>query len=345
MKKTLRTICFVSMLWMALGNAFGQITFIENDGNVSMINNEGKTVVEFQKNEDSWVLDDFKDGWGRIRVNGKTGLADENGWIVEPGDAELRIYDGFYTVTTLDPVKIMSSLGVWTRDGKCLLEPMENVYGWYGTDKVLPIKYKGKFGIMDKTGWIVEPTYDEMEWYSEDMLPVRKGRLWGFFDEEGRLAIKPQFKAVRRFNEGLAGVVVDQKWGFIDKVGKVVIAPAYDNIDCFFEGMASVEVDGKWGFIDKTGEMVIEPRFKSVGIFSEGLAAFVGDEDLWGYMDKTGKVVIEPRFETANPFDESGKAMVRIGDYETGVMGYVDRNGVFTTYETESNTIDAEVDE
>ena len=97
--------------------------------------------------------------------------------------------------------------------------------------------------------------------------------------------------------------------------------------------MASVEVDGKWGFIDKTSKMVIEPRFKSVGIFSEGLAAFVGDEDLWGYMDKTGKVVIKPRFETANPFDKSGKAVVRIGDYETGVMGYVDRNGNFTTDE------------
>lgn len=79
----------MAIIWMAGGNAFGQVSFVENDGNVYMINNEGKTVVEFQKNEDSWVLDDFKDGWGRIRVNGKTGLADENGWIVEPGDAEL----------------------------------------------------------------------------------------------------------------------------------------------------------------------------------------------------------------------------------------------------------------
>lgn len=334
MEKTLRTICFVSMLWMALGNAFGQITFVENDGKVSMINSDGKTVVEFQKNEDSWVLDDFKDGWGRIRVNGKTGLADENGWIVEPRDAELGIYDGFYTVTTFDPVKIMSSLSVWTRDGKCLLEPMENVYGWlYGTDKVLPIKYKGKFGIMDKTGWIAKPTYDEMEWYSEGMLPVCEGSRWGFFDAEGHLAIQPQFKWVRRFNEGLAGANVDGKWGFIDKTGEIVIAPAYDNIDCFFEGMAAVEVDDKWGFIDKTGKMVIEPRFNNVGIFSEGLAAFVGDEDLWGYMDKTGKVVIKPQFETANPFDESGRAIVRIGDYETGVMGYVDRYGNFTTDE------------
>ena len=124
-----------------------------------------------------------------------------------------------------------------------------------------------------------------------------------------------------------------------------MIAPAYDNIDCFFEGLAAVEVDGLWGFIDKNGEMVIEPRFRAVGIFSEGLAAFVIDASGWGYMDTSGNVVIKPQFDGANPFDESGRALVRIGDYETGVMGYVDRNGVFTTDETENNTIDEEVDE
>lgn len=334
MKRALRMMGLAAVLWMAAGTAFGQAAFVENDGKISMINKEGKTVLEFEKNEDSWVVDNnFKDGLCRIRVNGKYGLADENGWMMEPQDVELGLYDGFYTVKTFDSVRIMSTLSVWTKDGKCLFEPTENVYSWYGADKVLSIKYKGKFGIMDKTGWIVEPTYDEMEWYSEDMLPVRKGNLWGFFDADGHLAIKPQFKAVRRFNEGLAGVVIDQKWGFVNKTGEVVVAPVYDNIDCFFEGLASVEVDGKWGFIDKSGKMVIEPRFISVGIFSEGLAAFLGDEEMWGYMDKTGKVVIKPQFETANPFDESGKAVVRIGDYETGVLGYVDRNGHFTSDE------------
>lgn len=323
-----------AMVWMARGNAFGQVSFVENDGKVSIVNNEGKTVVEFRKNEDSWVLDDFEDGWGRIRVNGKTGLADSNGWIVEPQAGKLGLYDGFYSVETFDSEKIISSLSAWNREGECLLEQTENVYGWlFGSDKAMPVKYKGKFGIMDKTGWVAEPTYDEMEWYSEDMLPVREGSRWGFFDAEGHLAIKPQFKSVRRFNDGLAGVVVDRKWGFIDKTGEMVIEPAYDNIECFFEGMAAVEVDGMWGFIDKTGTMVIEPRYRAVGIFSEGLAAFVGDEYLWGYMDKTGKVMIKPQFDAANPFDESGKAVVRIGDDETGTMEYVDRNGNFMPVE------------
>lgn len=324
MKKTVKVICLVAMVWLACGNAFGQVSFVEHKGKVTMLNHEGKSVIKFKKNKDSWVVDDFKEGWGRIRVNGKVGLADENGWIEKPQKkAELFLHDGFYVLRYIDKV------GVKTRDGKWLLEPTERVYDWFGCDKVVPIKYNGKFGIMDKTGWIVEPKYNEMGWYSDGMLPVREGSRWGFFDEEGRLAIKPQFKSVRRFNEGMAGVVVDHKWGFIDKTGEIVIAPAYDNIDCFFEGLASVEVDGLWGFIDKTGEMVIEPHFRAVGLFSEGLAAFVIDASGWGYMDTSGNVVIKPQFDAANPFDETGKAVVRIGDDETGVMGYVDRNGNF----------------
>lgn len=324
MKTIQRVICLATMLWLAFGNAFGQVTFVEDNDKILMINNEGKPVIEFPKNEDSWVVDDFKDGWGRIRVNGAYGVADEKGWIMEPQEGNLFLYKGFFVV------RYIGKVGVMTREGKWLLEPMEKVYDWNGSDKVVVLKYKGKFGIMDKTGWIVEPKYNEMEWYSEGMIPVNEKGKWGFFDAEGRLAIMPQFKWVRRFNEGLAGANVDGKWGFIDKTGKMVIEPAYDNIDCFFEGLAAVEVDGKWGFIDNNGKMVIEPRFTSVGIFSEGLAAFVGDEYLWGYMDKTGKVVIKPQFETANTFDETGKAWVRIGDYETGVTGYVDRNGNFT---------------
>ena len=331
MKRALRLFCLATMVWLAYGNAFGQVTFVEKDGKVMMLNKEGNTVLEFEKSEDFWVFSgDFEDGWGRIHVNGKTGLADSNGWIVEPQDGDLRVYDGFYSVRVLDTVRARFFLSVWSREGKCLLEPMEDVYDWYGNDKILPIKFKGRFGIMDKTGWIVEPKYNEMQWYSEDMLPVREGRQWGFFDAEGRLAIKLQFNGVRRFNEGLAAVFVDSKWGFIDKTGTMVIAPAYDNIDCFFEGLASVEVDGKWGFIDKTGKMVIEPRYDGVGIFSNGLAPFYGDEHLWGFIDKTGKVVIKPQFESPGYFDETDKAWVRIGDYETGVTGYVDRNGNFT---------------
>lgn len=47
MKKTIRVICMAAMVWMAWGNAFGQVSFVENDGKVSMLNNEEKTVVEF----------------------------------------------------------------------------------------------------------------------------------------------------------------------------------------------------------------------------------------------------------------------------------------------------------
>lgn len=109
-----------AMVWMAFGNAFGQVSFVERKGTVSMINNEGESIIKFKKNKNSRVMDDFNDGWGRICVNGKYGLADENGWIEEPLKAELYLYDGFYVM------RYIGKVGVKTRDGKWLLEPTEN---------------------------------------------------------------------------------------------------------------------------------------------------------------------------------------------------------------------------
>ena len=43
---------------------------------------------------------------------------------------------------------------------------------------------------------------------------------------------------------------------------------------------------------------------------------------------KTGTYVINPQFDDAYPFSE-GLAVVRIGDYETGKLGFIDKTGAF----------------
>jgi hypothetical protein len=46
------------------------------------------------------------------------------------------------------------------------------------------------------------------------------------------------------------------------------------------------------------------------------------------YIDKTGKIVIQPKFDAAEDFS-SGLAQVRIGDWETGKYGYIDKTGKY----------------
>ena len=65
----------------------------------------------------------------------------------------------------------------------------------------------------------------------------------------------------------------------------------------------------------KTGTVVINPQFDEAGSFSEGLAVVrIGDYEMgkYGFIDKTGSVVINPQFDEAGSFSD-GLAAVRIG--------------------------------
>ena len=73
----------------------------------------------------------------------------------------------------------------------------------------------------------------------------------------------------------------------------------------------------------KTGSFVINPQFDDAASFSEGLAAVrIGDFETGrsGFIDKTGTYVINPQFGFANAFSD-GLAAVRIG----GKWGFIAR--------------------
>lgn len=305
----------------------GGVKLITKNGTKTLINSKGKIIARYPSSKYVAIIDNFKDGWGRIRVGEKVGLHDGTKWIIKPKDCNICLCDGIASVT------IIYKTGIITKEGNWLIEPMEKLYSWDNSDKVLVIKYDGKFGIINKNGWIFEPQFNEMERYSENMIEFRIGKNWGFIDNEGKIAIKPQYKYVRRYSQGLAAVNVDGKWGFIDKKGTMVIEPSFDNVGYFSENLCEVEINDKWGFIDQKGKIVIEPIYEAATRFSCGLACVKSDNYKWGFIDTSGKMVIEPQFDTFSFFDsETGKAWVRIGDEESGITGYIDKTGKFTPY-------------
>lgn len=158
---------------------------------------------------------------------------------------------------------------------------------------------------------------------------------YGYFDQEGKLAIAPQFETAGNFSEGLAPVSQSGKYGFIDLTGRLVIPLTFDAAQPFSEGLAAVRVGTQWGFIDRTGAWVIPPQPYAVLPFSDGLARIeVPDDSLWrrhyGFIDRTGQQVIAPTLTEANSFSE-GLAAVSLYD-EGGLefrYGYINKTGTW----------------
>ena len=77
------------------------------------------------------------------------------------------------------------------------------------------------------------------------------------------------------------------------------------------------------GVTENTGHFVINPQFDEASSFADGLAAVrIGDWETgkWGFIDKQGKMVINPQFVYAGQFTD-GLALVRIG----GKIGFISR--------------------
>lgn len=196
-----------------------------------------------------------------------------------------------------------------------------------------------KFGFIDSKGKIViEPKYDDVQDFSEDLALVSLNGKKIFIDRTGKIVIEPKdFEPINGFTNGLARGNITTKSpytkGYIDKSGKVVIDnPSIWGACEFSEGLACV-VAGKWGFIDTSGQYVIKPQFDQVVPFSEGFAvvSYANKSKTFhhksGYIDKAGKIVINPDYDVAQSFSEGLAAVgmeIREDVYQ---WGYIDKTG------------------
>ena len=91
--------------------------------------------------------------------------------------------------------------------------------------------------------------------YREGFAAQKLGKLWGFIDESGHLAIKRKFDYCHDFCNGLAAVRIGEKWAFIDMKGSPICNPLFDDAKSFQGGFAEVRLGNEWRFLSKGGTL------------------------------------------------------------------------------------------
>ena len=130
----------------------------------------------------------------------------------------------------------------------------------------------GLWGFMENGRWVIDPKYDDVGEFSNNMAAVCMAGKWGYVNRDGVQVIPYKFEYAGEFTSHLAPVSMMGKFGYVDKRGNVVIPYKFDGARPFHEGYAAVCIAGKWGFIDVDGNQTIPFKFAQVTDFSEGLA-------------------------------------------------------------------------
>lgn len=164
-----------------------------------------------------------------------------------------------------------------------------------------------------------------------DLIPYRKGDLWGFCDRDKNIVIECKYDSASPFKEGLARIGLNG-YGFIDEKGNLISDCIYDKAENFMEGLALVCVNKKYWFIDKNGKKITDGIFDSANNFSNGLA-FVEVKGKYGYIDNAGYLITGLIYDDGYDFRE-GLAYVGVQDdslkdwtWNKNHYAYIDKTG------------------
>ena len=68
------------------------------------------------------------------------------------------------------------------------------------------------------------------------LIPYRQGDKWGYATSDRKIVIQPKYDEANWFSEGLASVKIGNKYGYINRDGKLVIPAKFTVAKSFRKG-------------------------------------------------------------------------------------------------------------
>jgi hypothetical protein len=198
------------------------------------------------------------------------------------------------------------------------------------TNKLLKVKYNGKYGLLDRNGSEVMPAiYDNMETiYSDiDLLLCKKDNKYGIAELDGKFLFPLGYDVLQSIGRGMFLHANNKKYGIKNLLGSSVLQPKYDNITGIGDGNYLC-TEGQNGFVYNT----YTKDFKPVGfIKTEKLNyyhyAALNKEGKKAILDAEGKVQGEFAYEDLQYVSSNNKDYF-IGKISANQFVLLNQNGV-----------------
>lgn len=167
-------------------------------------------------------------------------------------------------------------IGYLDESGKLVIKPQFETFpndtkrGQFNMNHAV-VRYKGKFGIIDKQGKFVLPaSFTSIGDYS-GLIAYSKGKGWGFMDPSGKIVIQPQYDYAESFVNGLAIVEKLTLQGVIDTKGQIIIPLSYTSVNKFSDELFLVSNGSKYGLYSDKGEFLVPIYYQQIRFVDKDL--------------------------------------------------------------------------
>jgi hypothetical protein len=322
---------------------------VKQKGKYGFLNEKGELVIK----PEFGYADDFKEGFARINTKDTTVLdnlydgydlnagwtfVDKKGVVFNQTFAKAEFLKTGLAQVKDDPA--YDSPWTYAKLGNGTLEREDHntdaIFAFNGHD-LAPASdpANGKIGMINrKEEWIIQPTFDFMDSYSEGLAAANKDNIYGYVDGKGNwvykqiISIKDYVYVAtdfKPFTNGLAAVRFDKdSYGYITKDGKVAFKQRFKSAGSFSpEGYAIVTTDVGTALIDKDGNFAIKPHLDIVNA-SRGIAIFRQNNSFGAKEIKSGKDIVPARYDNV----EMVGNLLRITN-KGATFGFINRQGEF----------------
>ena len=246
--------------------------------------------------DDGIDLHEYIDSTGRICINGKENLLHGRKLLFDQWFEYLdNFHDGFARVKLNRKYNFIDTKGnirfnQW-------FEYLENFH-----DGFAKVELNGKYNFIDTKGNILaDQWFDYVYDFHDGFARVRLNRKYNFIDTKGNILADQWFYDVGDFHDGFVCVELNGKYNFIDTEGNILADQWFDYVDNFHNGFAQARLNGKYNFIDTEGNIRFDQWFDYVNDFHDGFAC-VDLNGKFNFIDKEVNILSDQWFNWADDF-------------------------------------------
>jgi hypothetical protein len=156
-----------------------------------------------------------------------------------------------------------------------------------------------------------------------DLIPYRKGNLWGFSDRNKKIIISCKYDDAEPFKYNLGVVQKNNLYGCIDKSGNEILPFQYNALDILNNELIILEKNDKKGIFNVISRQEILPcQYNQISIDSKQ-NIIIQKDGLWGVFDKTGKEIVSCKYTKKLHFDKN----IAVGEI-SGKYELIDNKGI-----------------
>lgn len=225
--------------------------------------------------KDSIFVHEFRDSMNLMYANGN--------YLFEEGFDQIGILVNNRAIVEKDGI-----YGYIDGRGKVVIKPKYIPYSNYMQfaqfeNQHVVFKKGYKYAMMDSLGKSLLPAiFDGIGVYGQ-LIPITKGKGWGYTNKEVYLKIGYQFDYAYEFVNGTAIVEKDNLFGLINLNAEEVMPIEHESIKRLNYGILLVKTNGFFGLNSNQGEVLVNPQYDRITEVSTNLFQLIKGQTIAYY--------------------------------------------------------------